>query len=53
MGSVNLKNQNLDWAKVYVQHINGDIVIEDKNGDTGVSLFTGALIHKIEVEEPK
>ena len=48
-----LFRQFLDWCEVYVQHYNGDIVIEDKSGDSGMSLFTGALIHKIEPEEPK
>ena len=45
-------SKNLNWLQVYVQHYNGDIVIEDKDGD-GFSFFTGALIHKIEAEEPK
>ena len=41
-----LQQKNLE--KVYVQHMSGNVLIQDDNGDTGVSLFTGALVHKIE-----
>ena len=34
--------------KVYVQTLKRKVLIQDNNGNTGVSLFTGALVHKIE-----